>query len=73
MQNSLHRYLKQPGQSMAALAARVGVFPSTITRPLKGERQPSIELAKEIERKTNGEITARDFIAACLEAQEEAA
>lgn len=60
------RYLRERGENISTLAARMGKSPSTLTRPLRGERNPSISLAKEVERATNGGITAAQFIEACI-------
>lgn len=42
---------------------------STITRPMRGERNVSMDVALEIEAATGGRVTATEFIGACLEAR----
>lgn len=68
MSNKVEQYFSLEGNSPSALAARIGCSPSTITRSLKGERQPSFDLAREIERVTAGAIPAVDFIEVCMAA-----
>lgn len=58
----LDRYLFDKGQKPAAFAAEIGVAPSTITRLLKGERSPRLPLIALIEARTDGAVTARDFM-----------
>lgn len=67
--NALAAYFAESGENIAKLAERIGRAPSTITRPLKGERNVSMNVAREIEQATGGKVTAAQFIAICLEAQ----
>lgn len=46
----------------SAFAARIGVAPSTITRLIKGERSPRLDLIASIQRETNGQVTLADFL-----------
>ncbi len=57
----LAQYLNSSKQRASELAAAVGCETSTITRILRGERRPSINLAARIERATGGKVTIRDF------------
>lgn len=58
----LDTYLSQQGVRPSTFAAEVGVAPSTITRLLKGERTPGLDLIAKIIRSTNGAVTADDFL-----------
>jgi transcriptional regulator with XRE-family HTH domain len=70
--NTLRRYLEENDESLSAFAVRIGKAPSTLTRVLSGERNPSIGLAREIEKGTAGKVTAAEFMAICLQTQEAA-
>lgn len=48
----LHDHLRTAGKRPAALAKELGVTPSTITRILRGERKPSVDLARRISQAT---------------------
>lgn len=67
--NALAAYFAESGENIAKLAEKIGRAPSTITRPLKGERNVSMNVAREIEQATGGKVTAAQFVAICLEAQ----
>lgn len=67
-ENSLSRYLREANTTLSALAIRMGRSPSTLTRAIKGERDPSIGLARDVERWTDGKVPAAEFMAICLEA-----
>lgn len=69
IENSLTRYLRDTGTNLSGLAAAMGTSPSTLTRPLKGERNPTVGLARKVERVTNGRVTAAEFIEACIQPQ----
>ncbi len=66
IETSLDRYLRENGMNLSGLAAQMGKSPSTLTRPLKGTRDPSVGLAKEVEQFTKGAVTAAEFIQACI-------
>lgn len=68
-QNPFERYLVESDMKVSALALRMGHSPSTLIRALKGERNPSIALAKRVESATDGKVTAEQFISVCLDAQ----
>jgi len=64
--DAIERYFRDTGDTPAALAQRIGRSPSTITRAIKGQRNPSLNLARDIERGSAGRLPAADFIGACL-------
>lgn len=70
--NTLRRYLDEKDESLSAFAVRIGKAPSTLTRVLAGERNPSIGLARDVEKGTEGQVTAAEFMAICLQMQEAA-
>lgn len=63
----LETYLSQNDIKPSAFAAEIGVAPSTITRLIKGERSPRLDLIMLIRDKTGGKVTADDFFAAAGE------
>lgn len=66
--NAIERYFENnKDDSPAALAKRIGRSASTITRAIKGERNASMNLARDIERGTDGKLTASEFLNACLQ------
>lgn len=67
--NALDAYFTETGENTHRLAAKIGCSTSTITRPLRGERNPSVKLARKIEQHTGGRVSAQEFIAICLEAE----
>lgn len=67
--NALEQYFTETGDNAANLAERVGRSPSSITRPLRGERNASMDLALDVERGTGGKVTASQFISICLDAK----
>ncbi len=68
MTNALAQYFEATGDNVSKLAERIGRAPSSITRPLKGQRNASMELARDVERGTDGKVTASQFIDICLHA-----
>lgn len=58
----LETYLSENGIKPTAFATEIGVAPSTITRLLRGERSPRLELMQAIKRATGGAVTADDFM-----------
>lgn len=71
--NALTAYFAATGDNIAKLAERIGRAPSTITRPLRGERNVSMNVAMQIEVATEGKVPASEFVAICLEARRVAA
>jgi plasmid maintenance system antidote protein VapI len=59
---TLVEFLAQTGQSATTFAAKVGCEVSTVTRLLRGERRPSIDLALRIEMATEGKVTPSNLI-----------
>lgn len=57
----LAEYLKSENLKPSHLALRLSVPASTITRLAKGERKPSLDLAKKIADATDGHVTPNDF------------
>lgn len=58
----LEQYLTANGKTPSAFAAEAGLPPSTITRLLRGERSPGIELIGKIIAATKGDVQAADFL-----------
>lgn len=67
-ENALARYFRDSGDSLSSLAARMGRSPSTLTRAVNGERNPSVSLAREVEQHTGGKVAATEFIDICIRA-----
>lgn len=57
----LETYLTENNIRPSVFAAEIGVAPSTITRLIKGERSPRLDLIMLIKEKTGGAVTAEDF------------
>jgi predicted transcriptional regulator len=60
---TLEKYLSDAGMKPSSFAAELGVPASTITRLLKGERSPRLDLIGRIQTATAGKVTANDFLA----------
>ena len=59
----LNKYLARQKLKPAAFAARIGVSPSTVTRLLRRERRPSLDLMRKIAQATDGEVAnLADFV-----------
>jgi transcriptional regulator with XRE-family HTH domain len=69
LENALTRYFRETGENLSILASRMGRAPSTLTRPVNGERNPSISLAREVEQATGGRVGAAAFIEICMSAR----
>jgi transcriptional regulator with XRE-family HTH domain len=63
----LEQYLLNNGIKPVAFAASIDVAPSTITRILRGERTPRIDLIGKIRTATGGKVTADDFMSEAAE------
>lgn len=59
---NLADWLKQNGKQKRAFAADIGVTPQMISAYLKGDIWPSKERMRLIAEKTNGAVTANDFL-----------
>lgn len=71
--NALELYFEETGENLNRLAGRMGCASSTLTRPLKGERNASMDLALQVEEATGRKVSAEQFIAICLAAKRAAA
>lgn len=58
---TLAEYLQHTEQRASDLAASIGCEASTITRFLRGERTPSLDMALRIEQATGGKVTPHDL------------
>lgn len=58
----LSDYLLSQNETAAAFAQRIDVAPSTITRILRGERLPRVDLALKIKKATTGAVIPEDFV-----------
>lgn len=67
-ENAMDRYLRESGENLSTLAVRIDRSPSTLTRALSGERNPSARLALDVERGTGGRVAAAEFMSICLSA-----
>lgn len=67
--NALEQYFAETGDTPSKLAQRVGRSPSTITRPLNGERNVSMDVALDVERGTGGRVPANEFLSICMAAK----
>ncbi|MDJ1632697.1 helix-turn-helix domain-containing protein [Rhizobium rhizogenes] len=70
--DALSTYLDETNERLSTFAVRIGRSPSTLSRALSGQRDPSIDLARDVERGTGGRVSIIDFIAICLTATEAA-
>jgi transcriptional regulator with XRE-family HTH domain len=59
---NLRDYIAKQKITPTAFAAIVGCPPSTITRLLRGERSPRLELIGRIREVTGGAVSADDFM-----------
>lgn len=66
---ALEVYFHETGQNASRLAVELECAVTSLTRPLRGERKPSVDLALKIETVTKGRVTASDFLSACAEAR----
>lgn len=67
--DALSNYLNETGERLSAFAVRIGRSPSTLSRALSGQRDPSVDLARDVENGTGGRVTKLQFLALCLSAQ----
>lgn len=58
----LEQYLKENDIKPVAFATMLEVAPSTITRILRRERTPQIDLIAKIKAATGGAVTMEDFL-----------
>jgi transcriptional regulator with XRE-family HTH domain len=60
---TLSEFLTDAELKPSVFAERLGVAPSTITRLLKRERKPGLDLAIRISDATGGKVTPQDILA----------
>lgn len=70
--NAMQKYLVEAEITAADFAASIGRSPSTLWRQIRGERNPSLAVALDVERGTKGKIKASRFLALCAAARREA-
>lgn len=68
--DALSNYLNETGERLSAFAVRIGRSPSTLSRALSGQRDPSVDLARDVENGTGGRVTKLQFLELCLSAQD---
>lgn len=68
--DALSTYLSETGERLSAFAVRIGRSPSTLSRALSGQRDPSVDLARDVEKGTAGRVTKLQFLELCLSAQD---
>ena len=61
----LAEWIRAQGFTQRAVARRLGVSPSTLSRLLKGERSPSASLMRRVYELTRGEVTPMDLVGLC--------
>lgn len=67
--DALSKYLDDENEKLSAFATRIGRAPSTLSRALSGQRDPSFDLARDVEAGTAGAVSALQFLEICLAAQ----
>ena len=60
----LRDYLKHEEMTAAEFARRVGASEHGVTKWLYGQRMPRRDMLAKIEEKTDGKVTANDFVGA---------
>ena len=68
--DTLSIYLDEHDERLSSFAIRIGRSPSTLSRAISGQRDPSLDLARDVERGTGGRVSAIDFLSICLRATE---
>lgn len=68
---TLREYLEERGERLSAFAERIGRSPSTLSRVLSGHRNPSVGLARDVERGTQGHVSAASFLVSCIGSRSE--
>jgi transcriptional regulator with XRE-family HTH domain len=67
--DALSKYLEDEREKLSAFATRIGRSPSTLSRALSGQRDPSVDLARDVEIGSCGKVSALQFLEICLAAQ----
>lgn len=65
----LKEYLERRGESIPAFADRIGRSASTLTRLMRGERNPSLDVAEDVQAGTRGKVTREEFMLHCMAAR----
>ena len=55
-------WIRAEGCTQRAVARRLGVSPSTLSRLLRGERSPSASLMRRVFELTEGKVTPTDLV-----------
>jgi transcriptional regulator with XRE-family HTH domain len=58
----LETFLSERNKKPSVFAAEIGVSPSTITRILRGERSPGLDLVMRINAATKGKVKPSDWL-----------
>jgi antitoxin HigA-1 len=69
MDNLLTQHLAKRDETLAAFAARIGRSHSSLSRLMRGQRNPSLNIAIDVERGTRGVIKANAFLDLCAQAR----
>lgn len=67
--NALEQYFDTTGDNLHRLALRIGRSHSALSRPLAGTRDTSTTIALDVERGTDGQVTAIQFLKICVTAR----
>jgi hypothetical protein len=67
--DALSTYLEEQEEKLSTFAVRIGRSPSTLSRVLSGQRDPSMDLARDVEKGTDGRVSKLQFLEICLNAQ----
>lgn len=62
MENLLDHFLRQHRLRQSVFADRVGATQATISKLIRGDTRPSLELAVRIERETKGAVPANSWV-----------
>ena len=57
----LKQFLKLTKKKQSEFAKEINVTPSMITQMLQGKKHPSLQLAKKIDKRTNGIVSFSDL------------
>jgi transcriptional regulator with XRE-family HTH domain len=68
----LQEYLEQREETVRTFAERIGRSPSTLTRLMRGERNPSLSIAEDVQAGTRGKVTREEFMLHCMVARRRA-
>lgn len=66
----LKAYLDRTGEKQTKFAERIGTTSATISRLCSGTLKPSLELAHQIERATDGQVPTETWVADAQDAEE---